>query len=300
MKKLSWDDFKLVKTIADARGMAGAAEKLKVNHSTVFRQLAQVEKTLGMSLFDRHRSGYVLTPAGEEMTALAERMEDEIVDFTRKVVGQGMTPAGELRVTTNDVLMIHLLLPILSQYITTYPQIRLDIVQSNNALSLSKRDADIAIRATDAPPENLIGRRIGGIAWALYGSTEEFRQQETLPSLEETRTMCWVGLGESMNGSKPYHFLAQNVETDRFVLRLNTVLGIADAIENHVGIGVIPCYIGDTRPGLIRLTDPISQLETSLWLLTHADLRNSVRVRSFMDFMGVELSRQKAKLEGTD
>lgn len=87
MKQLSWDDFRLVKTIADAKGLAGAAKRLKVNHSTVFKQLAQVEKNLGVALFERHRDGYELTPAGEEMASLAERMDDDVADFTRKLAG---------------------------------------------------------------------------------------------------------------------------------------------------------------------------------------------------------------------
>src|ERR671911_3164245 len=98
---LEWDDFRLVKIIAEANGLAGAAERLGVNHSTVFRRLGQLEEGLGVKLFERHRTGYALTAAGEEMASLAERMEEDVATFTRKLAGQAVSPAGGLRGTTN-------------------------------------------------------------------------------------------------------------------------------------------------------------------------------------------------------
>src|SRR4051812_36796093 len=97
---LPWDDFRLVKTIAQAKGLAGAAEQLGVNHSTVFRRLGQLEESLGVKLFERHRNGCALTAAGKEMAVLAERMDEDVANFTRKLAGQALTPAGELRVTS--------------------------------------------------------------------------------------------------------------------------------------------------------------------------------------------------------
>ena len=131
---LVWDDFRLVKVIAEAQGLATAADRLGVNHSTVFRRLGQLEEGLGIKLFERHRTGYVLTPAGEEMSALAETMEEKVETFTRKLDGQAVAPAGELRITTNDTLLVHLLTPIFSRFIQANPEMRLDVVLANQAL----------------------------------------------------------------------------------------------------------------------------------------------------------------------
>lgn len=299
MKQLSWDDFKLVKTIADCKGMAGAAKNLKVNHSTVFRQLSQVEKNLGVALFERHRNGYELTPAGEEMTSLAQRMDDDVANFTRKLAGQEMAPAGELRITTNDVLLTHLLAPLLARYGKQYPDIRLDIVLANQALSLSKRDADVAIRATDSPPEALVGRRIADLAWALYGHVSDFPQEAKAPEMAELYQSRWVAFSEGFSASRTARFIHERVSTERIALKLNTVLGLTEAIENQIGIGPLPCFIGDTHLKLVRLTPPLPEIASSLWLLTHPDLRHSVRVRSFMDFMAIELTRMRRLIEGT-
>ena len=125
---LSWDDFRYVKAIADTRSLAGAAESLGVNHSTVFRRLGQIEQQLGSRLFERGRSGYALTACGEQMVELAERMGEEIVSFERKATGQDLKPSGELRITTSDLVLLHLLNDILIGFRRAYPEIMLDIV----------------------------------------------------------------------------------------------------------------------------------------------------------------------------
>ena len=168
---LSWDDFRYVKAIADTRSLGGAATELSVNHSTVFRRLAQIEKQLGSRLFERSRAGYALTPCGEEMVRLAERMGEDIVTFERQVTGHDLRPSGELRVTTNDTVLVHLMTGVFAAFRKAYPEIVLDVVVSNQALNLSKRDADVAVRATDRPPDALIGRRAASIAWAVFGAS---------------------------------------------------------------------------------------------------------------------------------
>ncbi|MEN3930222.1 LysR family transcriptional regulator [Microvirga sp. W0021] len=295
MSKLSWDDFRLVKAVADAKGLVGASRQLKLNHSTVFRQLAQVEESLGVKLFERHRNGYVPTSAGQEMITLAERMEFDIFSFSRKLSDHEQALSGSLKITTNDMLQQSLILPLLPGYMAHYPDIHVELIQTNQALSLSKQDADIAIRATDAPPENLVGRRISPLSWAIYGHANNFKK---LLSFDDLRAMQWIGFSDNLAGSKPARFMTDHVRPENIALNLNTVLGVSCAIENGIGIAALPCYLGDTHPALARLTQPLPELETSLWLLTHAELRNSARVRSFMDYFGTELSKQKNRLEG--
>lgn len=297
-KNLGWDDFRLVKAVSDARSLPKAANLLGINHSTVFRRLGQIEDSLGITLFDRHRTGYVLTPAGEEMVTLAERLSDDITRFTRKLAGREVTPAGELRVTTNDSLLIYLLTPLFAGFRDQCPDVRLDIVISNEALNLSKRDADVAIRATDTPPENLVGRRVARIAWALYGRTSEFPD----PSAFDKATMFernWVSLGDNLGSLQAVKFVRENVRPEKIAYKISSVVGVAEAVEQGLGIGHLPCFIADTRPGLIRLAGPEPDYAADLWLLTHPDLRQSARVRLFMDFLATGISHRRGLLEGT-
>ena len=145
---LSWDDFRYVKAIADSRSLAGAAQALGVNHSTVFRRLGQIERQLASRLFERGRAGYSLTSAGGEMVHLADRMGEDILAYERNVTGRDLRPSGELRITTNDMILLHLLTDVLAEFRRQYPEIVLDIIISNQILNLSRRDADLAVRAT--------------------------------------------------------------------------------------------------------------------------------------------------------
>jgi DNA-binding transcriptional LysR family regulator len=295
-KNLAWDDFRLVYAIADARSLPGAAQLLGINHSTVFRRLGQIEKALGATLFERRRAGYSLTPAGEEMVALAQQIDENITSFTRKIARQEIAPAGELRVTTNDSLLIHLLTPLFAAFRRQCRDVRLDVVLANQALNLSKRDADVAIRATDKPPENLVGRRVATIAWALYGCAAH-----TAPAtvdLKKPYEHDWVSLADQLATLKVVKFVQERVPPQRIVYKVNTVLGLAEAIEAGLGLGHLPCFIGDRCPGLVRLALPDPNFAADLWLLTHPDLRHSPRVRVFLDFVATEIAKQRQLIEG--
>jgi len=296
MAELSWDDFRYAKAIAEARSLGGAADILGVNHSTVFRRLAHIEERLGSRLFERSRGGYALTPCGEEMVRLADRMGEEIVTFERKVTGHDLRPSGELRITTHDTVLVHLLSDVLAAFRRAYPEIVLDVVVSNEPLNLSKRDADVAVRATDRPPEALIGRRIAGIAWAVFGRAE--LAKEPFDPIIDARLHEWVGLGDNLAGLKPAKWLKDHVGDDRVVYRVNTVLGLAEAAASGMGLALLPCFIGAATPGLIRLSAPDRELEAGLWLLTHPDLRHTARVRAFLDFAAGEIARLRKTIEG--
>jgi DNA-binding transcriptional LysR family regulator len=296
-KMLSWDDFRYVKAIADTRSLGGAATELSVNHSTVFRRLAQIEGQLGSRLFERSRGGYALTPCGEEMVRLAERMGEDIVTFERQVTGHDLRPSGELRVTTNDTALVHLMTDVFADFRRAYPEISLDVVVANQALNLSKRDADVAIRATDRPPETLIGRRVAGLAWAVFAASE--KAPEHFDPDNDGRAVDWIGFGDNLANLKAAKWLKEHAAPGRIVYRINTVLGLAEATAAGIGYGILPCFIGGSTPGLTRLTAPIDEAADALWLLTHADLRATARVRAFMDFAGNEIAKRRKQLEGT-
>lgn len=297
---MPWDDFRLVKAIADSGSLNGAADRLGLNHSTIFRRLGDIEQRLATPLFERHRGGYVATPAGEEMVALASRMEEDVARFTRKLAGQELVPSGELRITTNDTLMQHLLMPVFAAFRAAYPHIRLELIVGNQVLNLSKRDADIAIRPTDHPPETLVGRRLADLAWAIYG-----RKSDGVPVLDHPKAMldslsgqAWVGLSEHFNGFKACRYVNEQIPPERIAMRINTVLGLSEAVAEGIGIGPIPCFIADRNPALVRLLPVMPEFSTGLWLLTHPDLRASPRIRAFMDFGAAELARLRPLIEG--
>ena len=296
---LAWDDFRLVKAIADHDGLTGAAAALGVNHSTVFRRLGQIEEHVGLQLFERRKTGYVATAAGVEMAALAGRVEEDVAAFSRRLAGRDVAPSGELRVTTTDTLYLHLLLPIFAAFRAAHPAIRLDLVIGNQPLNLSKRDADIAIRASDAPGETLVGRRLATLSWAIYGRATEAPGPADGSDPASLFTRDWVALGDQLGHVKAARYVRDKVAPERIALKSSAVLGLTEAVEQGLGIGPLPCFIADQRPTLVRLLPPDPDFSTGLWILTHPDIRNAPRVRAFMDFVGRELAKLRGLIEGT-
>ncbi|MCV9940099.1 LysR family transcriptional regulator [Boseaceae bacterium BT-24-1] len=296
--KLAWDDFRLIKAIADAGGLTGAAAALGVNHSTVFRRLGQIEEQVGHALFERRKTGYVATSAGEEMTTLASRIDDDVTAFGRRLAGRDLAPSGELRVTTTDTLYLHVLLPIFAVFRAAHPLIRLDVVMASQTLNLSRRDADVAIRASDSPGETLVGRRLGNLNWAVYARADAPATDTEIADPKLFFRRDWVALGDPLGYVKAARYVRDHVPADRIALRSSAVLGLTEAVEQGMGIGPLPCFIADQRPGLVRLLPPDPDFSTGLWILTHPDIRHAPRVRAFMDFVGGELAKRKALLEG--
>lgn len=301
MQSLAWDDFRLVRAIADQRSLSGAAEALGVNNSTVFRRLNALEEQLGVRVFERARSGYLLTSAGEEMVALAARMSDSIVEFERRIAGQDVRPSGELRVTTTETIFAYLVSPMFCGFRRKYPEITLDFVIENRILNLSRRDADVAIRASVDPPQTLVGRRVATIAWRAYASAAMIA--ETSPPVDDLQRIVrpparWIGFSDSVSMTAGGRWVAANVHPDCINVRVNAVNALADAVQAGLGIGVLPCFIGDQLPDVqpIPVIQPAS--DTGLWVLTHPDLKKAARVRAFLDFFGAELARKRKQVEG--
>ena len=254
---LSWDDFRYVKAIADTRSLAGAAEELGVNHSTVFRRLGQIEQQLGSRLFERGRAGYALTPCGEEMVRLAERMGEDIIAFERKVTGQDLRPSGELRVTTSDMVLLHLLTGVLVGFRRAYPEIVLDLVVSNRiAQSVEARRRRGGARHLSAAG-GADRPRVARIAWAVFGPTAlaptavRSRDRRGRARLDRLRRPPSGRAGDQMaQGAR---------DQTRIVYKVNTLLGLAEAAAGGIGLALLPCFIGDAMPGLARLCAPIAE-----------------------------------------
>ncbi|MFG1184436.1 MULTISPECIES: LysR family transcriptional regulator [Xanthobacter] len=295
---IPWDDFRLVRAIAETGSLAGAAEQLAVNHSTVFRRLGTLEQQLGARLFERARAGYVPTPMGEEMVRLAEHMADEVLAVERRITGQDLRPSGELRVTTNDTLLVHMLTPIFASFRAAYPEIRLDVVISNQSLSLSKRDADVAIRASDRPGDTLVGRRMASIAWGIYGSAAQGIAGPLDPA--DLRRYDWIGFSDNLGAIKPAKWLRERVGEEKIIYRVNTVLGLAEAAATGMGLALLPCFIAAVTPGLVQLMGRQGELESGLWLLTHPDIKATARVRTFMEHAGREIGKLRGRIEGME
>ena len=294
-KWMQWDDLRYVLAVGQHGTLSAGARHLGVNHATVFRRIGMIEERLGARLFERHRDGYVPTPAGEEVVALAERLEGEVDDLERRLAGRDRRPSGTVRATTTDTLMEGALAPILAAFRATHPEIDLEVVVENRFLSLSKRDADVAIRATDKPPPTLVGRRICGVATAVYGASDYVA---TPSSVRDPSAHPWIAPDDSLDQLASARWLRKTLGAVRPVLRTNNLMGLLAAAKAGMGLAALPCFLGDGAAELRRVGPPVSELATDLWLLTHRDLRHVARVRAFLDFVDKGLRRMSGAFEG--
>jgi DNA-binding transcriptional LysR family regulator len=285
-------DLQLVAALVRGGSMRKAAETLGVHQSTVFRRLEQLERDLGVRLFERLRDGYQPTPAGDELHTLARRTEDDLLLVENRLRGRDLRPSGLVRVTTTDTLLGSVLPPILAGFREQHPEVELEITISNQPFDLMRRDADVAIRPTSEPPQNVVGRRIATIAFAAYAAPSLPRSDRGLSAA------AWIGFDASLAHIRPAQWLARLPDGPPPV-RVNSFLAVMHVARAGLGYALLPCYLGDREPGLERIAGPYPELASSLWLLTHPDLRRVARMKVFMDFVAAGLQAHTGWLDGT-
>jgi DNA-binding transcriptional LysR family regulator len=294
--RLAWNDFETVLAVVTAGSLSGASRALGVSHATIFRRLGDIEQRLGVTLFERSRTGYRPTIAGEELADTARIMDEAALAAERKVAGRDLEPTGEIWTTTTDSLLMGLLAPLFTQFRHKYPGIVLDVAISNQLFNLTRREADVAIRPSNRPPENLIGRPLTTIGQAVYGH----RSLGLTPgvSIETLAGQPWIGAGPRLQDLALDQWMDNNKLKAACIYRVDTLVSILSAIRSGMGLAVLPCYLADGDPDIIQLTEPIPELEYGLWFLMHPDLRGVVRIHALMDFLTEAVRTQKQRLAG--
>lgn len=290
---LAWDDLRLVLAVGDSGSLTGAAAALGVSHPTVFRRVNRIEARLGVRLFERARDGYGLTPAGEEVVALARHMAAGVTELERRLAGRDLRPSGTVRLTTTDTLMLGPLPPLIAALRRREPAVTIEIGTANAFLSLSKREADIALRPAVAPPAPLVGRKLGVIATAIYAP----RASGPIDPAD-LAAHDWVLPDDSLSALPSALWAGERRLDRRAAFRANSLLALRAAAAEGLGLAILPCYVGDAEPRLARAGDPVPELESELWLLTHPDLRRVARIRAVLDGLAALIGPLRPLLAG--
>ena len=263
---------------------------MRLNYSTVNRRLAAYEATLGVKLFESSAEGQACTPAGLRICEAAERMEEELAEAERTVIGADANMEGELRVSMSASLFQMLMAPIFGAFSKRYPDIRITLNFTRDFSDLSKREADIAFRFSNNPPESLVGVRITNCAQSIYASPEYVdansspRSRHWIGKKDGARNPSWV-----RNSSEPFAEIKHNV-LDNLAKQHMAVQGM--------GMTILPCFLGDQDTGLVRLPPAMVFPGRDLWILTHEDIRKTARVRSLLEFSRDRLNSMSDLLEG--
>lgn len=294
---MDWDYLRYVHALANGGTLAKAGEILGVHQTTVLRRLDQIEAELNVQLFDRNRDGLALTTAGELAYKEAERLAVDMENLERRLAGQQTDPEGRVRVATTDSLLNGLLAPLLSELVGAHPGLEVEAIVSTDVGGLAVREADLVLRPTNQPQETLTGHRVGCIESAIYGS-ESYLSQHPFDEDDLPGPHVWVIPDESLVHLATGRWYRRNLKRAGSTLRCNSLLGMFSLIRGGGGLGVLPCYLGDPTPDLVRLSDPLEGESIDLWLLAHQDLRRMARVRIAMDFLAQRLRDRQRQLEG--
>lgn len=294
MHNIDWNDIYQFLAIANAGSATQAAVQLGINHTTVYRRIASLEQKIGKKLFERSSTGWLITPLGERILSYAQSMAEDANAIERKILSEAQDLSGTLRITAGESCMDNILMPVVRQFTTRYPEVQVDIITSTDELDLTAREADIALRATDHPPENLVGKRIGSIANTLYAKHELAQIIDTIPE-QDIPCITWLGDGNSLPG-----WIKNNFPQTRKVYRVTSTQTMLAMVREGIGIAQMSCMLCDPDPMLKRIPLTSCESGSSLWVLSHVDLRTTARVRIFRDFLVAALNNKLNLIEGRD
>jgi DNA-binding transcriptional LysR family regulator len=254
--------------------LAEAASRLGADASTVFRAVQRIEKNLGQRLFERSRRGYLPSDAMLDIARHAERIEMELEAARATARRPSDEVSGRVRVTTTDSVLRGLVLPCLPALARQHPLLQLELRAGNELVSLSRRDADLALRATPKPPDHLIGRKLGTIRFVVCTAKppKPSRKPIALDALD------WIAPDEAMPEHPSVRWRRKHYPKLAPRHLVDGLVGVADAIQAGLGVGVVPLFMLQGAPQLVALTAPLEGCASDLWLLAHPESRHLRRI----------------------
>ncbi|SEH19792.1 transcriptional regulator, LysR family [Sphingopyxis sp. YR583] len=286
-----WNDLKAFLAVAETGSTLSAAQSMRVSQTTVARRIAALEEATGLNLFERRQAGYALTPVGEAMLASALAVKDAADRFGEAAGARSRDAGGTVSLTTMEIFAVTILPPILRDLRAAHPGIHIHLDTSDEPRDLAAGAADIAIRSSKQPTgAGLVGRRVADNPWTVYCS-RDYADLHGIPhTREELATHPFIGGGGGV--WEPYQaWLRQFGLEDSVVMKYDTGTGLLAGVRHGMGLTILPAFIAEREPGLIRCIPPKSEDTTGLWLLTHERLRHVPRVRIVLDFLAAELTK---------
>ena len=286
-QSLDWDDVRIFVAICRHGSFRKAADILGVGHTTLSRRIDTLETRLNTKLLNRLPTGLTLTTAGEEMFASAAALEDGFAELEVKMFGQDLEAKGKIKFTVPVMLLTYVLLKPITEFRKFWPDIEIEFDHTFGIRDLSAKEADLALRITENPAEELIGKRVGTYCEAAYATASYLKRHK------KGADHAWLCPGN-------YQFNANLYPKYRGDLVPLVTLPDPDtqraAALKHLGVATLPCIIGEAEKALIRISEV--QRRSGIWLLTHKDARGNRRMQLFRDFLIEALRENEAVLEG--
>ena len=239
--------------------------------------MQRIEKRLGQRLFERTRQGYLASDAMLAIATHAERIESELEAARAAAFSPAQAISGRVRLTTVDAVLRGLVLPLVPSLAQRHPQLQLELRATNELMSLTKRDADIALRAiipTSKPPDHLIGRNLGEIRFVICApkSWSAAKRRSAIDSHD------WIAPDEALPEHPSVRWRRKNFPKLLPRYLVDGVVSVADAVIAGVGVGIVPLFMLDTEPRLTAISQPLDNCNSQLWLLAHPESRHLRRI----------------------
>src|ERR1700751_800701 len=289
---IDWDDVRYFLAAAREGSVRAAAKRLGVTHATVLRRIAQLEERLGAQMFEKLPSGYRLTVAGEEGLELANQMEASSNQLGTRAFGRDQSVRGLLRATLAPPLATHLLMPDFADFARLHPDIEMEILSSGELANLTNREADVAIRVVyDRKPRPLNLHGLKGPE--LFGGVYMSRHRLAAWRAVAPDPIRWIVI--SSHGIPDW---AREVRTTGAPFRTTDGEAQIVAVRQGLGMTILPCFVGDADPLLVRMPGTGLHMHGTLWLLTQGETRKTKRVRRFTEFVSRRLGAYAPLLAG--
>lgn len=285
-----WNDLKCFLAVARRGSTLAAAKMLGLSQSTVHRRLDELERRIGRQLVKRHPTGYRLTEFGTDLVPLVERVEEAVTAIERRIASTEPDLTGTLRVTCPESVGFRLMRsPLLDKFNARFPGLRVEIVMSDKPLNLARGEADIAIRAGEPRDKSLVARKIANSPWGVYASRPYLERYGPITCVEDLNHHAVASYDGAMADGLAARWLRRVAPAARVAARGDGLSTLLLAVKAGTALAPLPIVLGKQDSDLVCVLGPIPELSSPFYLLMHQDMKETPRVRAFVEFVVSEL-----------
>jgi DNA-binding transcriptional LysR family regulator len=284
-----WSLMRSFLAVVESGSLLGAARQLGVSQPTLGRHVAELERQLGTSLFERTGRGLIATAAARAIADQARAMADNAAAIGRTLTGQSKQLSGSVRITASQTVATYLLPELLARFRERETGIAIDIIASNAVSNLLRREADIAVRMLRPAQSSLVARRVGEVQIGAYARKDYLRRRGVPGRPGEMLRHDLIGLDRDESIIRAFAALGQRIERDSFVVRSDDHLVLWQALCAGLGIGFAATWLADREPSLERVLPELPMPKLPVWLTVHREIRSSARIRAVFDFLAVRI-----------
>jgi DNA-binding transcriptional LysR family regulator len=288
--KFDWNRARAFLVTAEEGSLSAAARALDMTQPTLGRQVTALEQELGVALFERVGRGLVLTPGGLELVNHVRAMGDAANRVSLTASGQSQNIEGSICITASEVHAAFLLPPIIAKLRQAEPGINVEIIASNAASDLRRREADIAIRSFQPTQAELIARKIKDVPARLYATPGYLESIDSPTCSEDLKRADFIDFDSTDRLLNGLNALGLNLTRRNFPIQTENHLVQWELVKLGLGIGIMPADIGDAEPSVQQVLPELEPITFPIWLTTHRELKTSRRVRLVFDLLATELA----------